>query len=119
MYSCILFWLVLCDGSPRGGTLALSALLVTVSSRWFAHAQQALPASHENAGTAATEGVSYPKRRSVRMLYEMTEEEALERAITFLEDALGYRLVGGGEGGGRSLERRTEPVASKPRSTAA
>lgn len=64
-----------------------------------------MPLSVENTGATATDGTAYPKRRSVRMLYEMTEEEALTRAITFLEDALGYRLV---EGGGRSLEWHAE-----------
>lgn len=86
-------------------TLPAAAVFV---SRWLVGGRptyiQSLPASDENAGaTTLTEGVSYPKRRSVRMLYEMPEEEALGRAITFLEDALGYRLVG--EGGGRSLGR--------------
>lgn len=54
-----------------------------------------MPAGDEDAGTSTAYGASYPKRRSVRMLYEMSEEEAMARAITFLEDALGYRLVGG------------------------
>lgn len=60
-----------------------------------------MPGSVENVGTAHADGAALPKRRSVRMLYEMSEEEALARAITFLEDALGYRLVGEGD---RSLE---------------
>eukprot|EP00903_Cladosiphon_okamuranus_P018814 g17305.t1 len=50
-----------------------------------------LPARDEKSNAAVIEGGSYPKRRSVRMLYEMSEEEALKRAVTFLEDALGYR----------------------------
>lgn len=55
---------------------------------------QPLPGRTEHAaGGSSVETSSLmvlPKRRSVR-IHEMSEEDALTRAITSLEDALGYR----------------------------
>ncbi|CAM9486187.1 unnamed protein product [Pylaiella littoralis] len=44
----------------------------------------------DHTGSTGASLIALPKRRSVR-IHEMSEEDALTRAITSLEDALGYR----------------------------